>query len=276
MQWTRDLYHFETSPPPDSWEKISFELDNDVSELRKNLRAIEVTPPPTVWATVQKELDGETEIKVIPWYYRPSRWVGAAGIAGIVFVAAYLVNNQKDFVPADISTSLVSAESTAINPAKKIPTEISIAPSTPSSAPTSQNLEKAYLDKQQKAQSVTEEKVYSESFNIVPRSTSVQYAKLDENIVTEEITIPKNIHDNRDYRMIKTVQFHDGNYIQVVSADGNTTKVSYKLQSMIPAIKQDITNNTIEQWKSKLQSATFMNARVDLFDITDMVKLLSE
>ena len=75
---------------------------------------------------------------------------------------------------------------------------------------------------------------------------------------------------------MKSVQFDDGNYIHLVSAEGNTSRLSYKLQEMIPAIRNDIDNPRLNQWKSKLQSSAFVPANVNFFDIADMISMLAE
>ena len=133
MQWTRELYHYEASPPPGSWERISFELDNNISDLRKSLKEVEETPPPAVWSAVQKELHGEEPARVIsiPWYSKTSGWVAAAAIAGVLFLAYYLANNRNDFKPAELATSIQSPESTSLVPQNKIPTEVTIVPAAP-------------------------------------------------------------------------------------------------------------------------------------------------
>ena len=114
MQWTRDLYDFESTPPPGSWERINFELENNISEVRQQLQNIKEEPPAQVWIAVQKELDGESTI-IIPWYKKTSRWVAAASITGVLLLAAYFLNDQENFfLPADIATSIVPAESAAV------------------------------------------------------------------------------------------------------------------------------------------------------------------
>jgi len=276
MQWTRDLYDYEASPPPGSWERISFELDNDISDLRKSLKEVEETPPPAVWSAVQKELQGEEPVKVIniPWYTKTSNWVAAAAITGILFLAYYLMNERNDFKPAELATSIQSPESTSLAGKNKIPTDVTIVPPAPvQSAPAEQkdsatNLQpQTILELSLPAASKTSHETHRPAMVL---------AKLDAVATTAGISIPQRLDNNRDYNKMKSVQFDDGNYIHIVSSEGNTTRLSYKLQEMIPAIRNDVDNSRLNQWKSKLQSSAFIPAGANFFDIADMVKMLAD
>jgi len=276
MQWTSELYHYESPPPEGSWDRISFELDNDISGLRKNLREIEEIPPPAVWTSVQKELDSAYTSNVIrlPWYRRASRWAAAAAIAGILFFAAWMVNSPKYFTPSDIASSIVPAESSAMVSNKQKPAEIIITP-PPVSVPSEKSVKADESALSAEPPEYVNVPVYPAAKEN-KRSSNTAYASIDAEIKPGEIKLPQNIHDKRDYRLMKSIQFHDGNYIQIVSAEGNTTRVSYKLQEMIPAIRNDVDNPILNQWKSRLQSSAFVPASVNFFDIADMVGMLSD
>ncbi len=275
MQWTSEIYHFEATPPPGSWERISFELDNDISAIRQNLKDIQESPPPQVWASVLQELEGTKTKEIRPWYMHPSRWAAAAAIAGIALFSLYLVNSPRSFTPADIATSILPSESSAINPTKKIPAEISITPPVKVATVTKSSKIPENSLPQEKLEEVAVTAYYSNNHKNLHPIHPV-YAQINTDIEPGEIQTPRNIHDKRDYRLMQSVQFHDGNYIQIVGAEGNTTRVSYKLQELIPAIRNDIDNPTLTQWRSKLQSSTFVPASVNFFDIADMVTLFSE
>jgi hypothetical protein len=45
---------------------------------------------------------------------------------------------------------------------------------------------------------------------------------------------------------------------------------------MIPAIRNDIDNPLLNQWKSKWQSSAFVPAGANFFDIADMISMLAE
>jgi hypothetical protein len=275
MQWTRDLYHYEATPPQGSWERINFELENDISGLRKNLKEAEEIPPPAVWEAVKKELYTEDAIDFsIPWYRKLSGWAAAAAITGVLFLTYYLVNTRNYFKPAELATSIQLSESTAVVPKTKISPEVVIPP--PSSSGNTPAPAKS-TEANGKAQ--TMEEVAVVAYNVVhdrKPTAHLQYAMVNPEIKPAEIVAPRRIQDNRDYRTMQAVQFHDGNYIQIVSPEGNTTRVSYKLQEMIPAFRNDIDNPVLNKWKSKLQSSAFIPASVNFFDIADMVSLLAE
>jgi len=276
MQWTRDLYHYEASPPPGSWERISFELDNNISDLRKNLKEVEETPPPAVWSALQKELHGEEPARVvsIPWYRKTSNWVAAAAITGILFLAYYLMNERNDFKPAELATSIQSPESTSLAGKSKITTEVTIVPPAPAQpAPAAPKDSATNLQPQTiiELSLPSADKTYHETHR-----PAMVLAKLDEGAMPDGISIPQHLDNNRDYNKMKSVQFDDGNYIHIVSSEGNTTRLSYKLQEMIPAIRNDVDNPRLNQWKSKLQSSAFIPAGANFFDIADMVKMLAD
>jgi hypothetical protein len=56
MQWTSDLYDFEATPPPGSWERINFELDNNISEFDNNSKTSKKNRRQKSGTAVQKEL----------------------------------------------------------------------------------------------------------------------------------------------------------------------------------------------------------------------------
>ena len=271
MQWTRDLYDFESTPPPGSWERINFELDNNISEVRQQLQNIEEEPPAKVWTAVQKELDGESTI-IIPWYKKTSRWVAAASITGVLLLAAYFLNDQENFLPADIATSIVPAESAAVAPKKKIPTEVTIVP------PVAKKEDDAPVAEVPANNNEIEE-VTVPVYPRVIASTKIRqtrYASVNVDRQPGSVQAPSTIQDDRDYMMMRAVRFNDGNYIQMDSPEGNTTRLSYKLQEMIPALKFNMENTMVDKWKTKLQSTILVPASTNFFDITEMATLLSE
>ncbi len=277
MQWTRELYHYEVSPPPGSWDRISFELENDITDLRMNLKNLEEPPPPAVWESVRKELASNEPARVIPlpWYSRWSGWAAAAAVSGVLFLAYYLMNGRNDFKPAELATSIQSPESTSIVSKSKIPTQITVVPPVAKEPPA--NEEKKSQRTNDAAQTNIE--TATVALHTAEKKPTKHYhvpAVLEPGTRKEDLPMPQTLHDNRDYRKMKSVQFDDGNYIQLVSSEGNTTRLSYKLQEMIPAIRNDVDNATLAQWKSKLATTAFMPASVNFFDITDMVTILAE
>jgi len=276
MQWTRDLYHYEASPPPGSWERISFELDNNISDLRKNLKEVEETPPPAVWSALQKELHGEEPARVvsIPWYRKTSNWVAAAAITGILFLAYYLMNERNDFKPAELATSIQSPESTSLAGKSKITTEVTIvlpAPAQPAPAAPKDSAANLLPQTIINLRLPSSGKTYHAS-----QWPAMALAMTAAGAIRDRIFLLNVFYNNRDYNKMKSVQFDDGNYIHIVSSEGNTTRLSYKLQEMIPAIRNDVDNPRLNQWKSKLQSSAFIPAGANFFDIADMVKMLAD
>lgn len=273
MQWTSDLYDFEATPPPGSWERINFELDNNISGVRQQLQNIEEEPPAKVWTAVQKALDGESAI-IVPWYKKPSRWVAAASITGVLLLAAYFMNEQENFfLPADIATSIVPAESAAVAPNKKIPTEVNIAPPVAKTNEKTAPATEVPTDNNE-IEEVTVP-VYPRA-SVSSKTMQTRYASINIDHEPGSVQAPSTIQDNRDYMMMRSVRFNDGNYIQMDSPEGNTTRLSYKLQEMIPALKFNMENTMVDKWKSKLQSTVLVPASINFFDITEMSTLLSE
>lgn len=106
------MYHFETDPPKEVWNKIADALDADAEQpFPQRLFTYEEQPPAHIWTHIESSLE-ETEpaIKVVPItrYKKPLRYVAAAAsiIAVIFFVAT--LNNKQTGAGSVIGTETVN------------------------------------------------------------------------------------------------------------------------------------------------------------------------
>jgi hypothetical protein len=272
MQWSSEIYHYEVTPPPGIWERIDFELDNNVSGIRSTLKNFKEDPPAIVWSTLKQELNNEIKDSRLAWYKRPVRMIAAASLTGLIFLAFYLANKQDSFKPADFATSIHPAESTLTEPTRKLPAEIARTPQT-ISIPESVKEDADQFE--HNTSSVPDNDKAEYKWN--PEHSKVPVlATLNVDIKPVLMSVPQIIPEKRDYSRMQAVQFHDGNYIQIISPDGSVKRVSYKLKEMVPAIKDDFENPQLKHWKEKMQSAAFIPSNINFFDIADMVRLLEE
>lgn len=136
MEWKKDLYHYQETPPPQIWEQVSAELDTDVPAIREALFDHAEEPPAGVWSSICRELDREIEKAPVIWYRRPVyAGAAAAALAAIVFLSTYL-NNEKG---VDLSASVYKPAVESLKqqpsrvpgetaPAVNGPTPLSVAP----------------------------------------------------------------------------------------------------------------------------------------------------
>ena len=57
MEWRKNLYEYEETPPNNTWEKISRELDSDVPAIREALYDYAEEPPVSAWQAITANLD---------------------------------------------------------------------------------------------------------------------------------------------------------------------------------------------------------------------------
>jgi hypothetical protein len=268
MQWSREIYHFEEAPPPGIWERINFELDNNISGVRNSLKNYTVDPPPAVWTAVQHQLrEKDPETKLV-WYKKTSNLIAAASLTGIIFLAIFLVSKRDQIKASDIATSIHSPEIPVHDPGQKTsPGQVTVPQVESGSATQLQIIAKS-------SDNISEHRSENRAEQADHKNYSL--ATIDIEVKPGEISIPGKLYTNRDYHLLQSVQFQDGNYIHIISPDGNVKRVSYKLQEMIPAIKDEYENILLKKWKEKIQTSAFIPSGNNFFDLADMLNMLKE
>ncbi len=106
MEWRKNLYQFEVTPPANAWDNIRAELESDVPVIRKALTDYAEEPPALVWEAITKQLDLPGKTSLV-WYRRPAYvTLAAASVAAIVFLFVNFYTGRKDFSAADVAASV--------------------------------------------------------------------------------------------------------------------------------------------------------------------------
>lgn len=236
MEWRKNLYDYEATPPNDTWEKISREIENDVPAIREALYDYAEEPPALTWLAIEGQLD-KAIVTPLNRYRKPLAYVTAAAavLSGLIFFSDIFNKDQKGSVAPELSASVYKPvqPSAPVEPAENNSQTIADDPSEPASE-----------------KSPAPEKVpVSDQRNETKRAiASIQPLSFDPD---------------------------DENYIYLTSANGEVKRISYKFEEMIPEMKKQ-NSELIRKWKQKLESSAFIPAGDNFFDIAEMVKILQE
>lgn len=237
MEWRKNLYEYEETPPNNTWEKISRELDSDVPAIREALYDYAEEPPVSAWQAITANLDQPSATPVFR-YRKPLAYVAAAAavLAGIMFFSDLLNGNEKEFVP-EISASVYKP----------------VAPVQEAQAPATGNR--------------TDSPSLDQQLAVIEKKSVEELQKQDD-----RLRISK-----RDIASIQPVKFDpdDENYIYLTASNGEVKRLSYKFEEMIPEMKKQ-DSELIRKWKEKLEASSFIPAGNNFFDIAEMIKILQE
>ena len=117
------LFHFETDPPKEVWDKITDALDADTAEFPQRLFQYEEQPPATIWSKIEAGLE-ETEpaIKVVPItrFKKPVRYIAAAAsIVAVIFLATLFTNKKTGTASVINGPETVTTNQSSILPLDK-------------------------------------------------------------------------------------------------------------------------------------------------------------
>lgn len=242
MEWRKELYQFESTPPDIAWENIRKELDSDVPKIRELLADYKQQPPTPVWDAITNELD-RTEKTPVIWYRRPSvATAAAASIAAIILLYTYFFSGSNGFSVPDISASVYK---TTVEPTRPEPTD-----------------NRDHKDSQKQTLAVLQ----PGTNDIAPVPGTIPSGPGNWN--ASSITLPSD-------PVSLSLNTDDENYIYLLTNSGEVKRVSYKLEKMIAEIrKQD--GEKLRKWTGKLEKSAFIPAGNNFFDIAEMVKIMSE
>jgi hypothetical protein len=237
MEWRKNLYEYEETPPNNAWEKISRELDSDVPVIREALYDFAEEPPASAWTAITANLDQPSATPVFR-YRKPLAYVAAAAavLTGIMFFSDFLNGNEKEFVP-EISASVYKP----------------VAPVQEVQVPTEDNR--------------TDSPSMDQQLSVLEKKSVEELQKQED-----QLRISK-----RDIASIQPVKFDpdDENYIYLTASNGEVKRLSYKFEEMIPEMKKQ-DSELIRKWKEKLEASSFIPAGNNFFDIAEMLKILQE
>jgi hypothetical protein len=238
MEWRKNLYDYQETPPGNAWEMISKELDSDVPAIREALYDYAEEPPAASWQAITASLDQPIP-GTIYRYRRPLTYVAAAAatITGLIFFSNYINTDKKDFATPEISASVYKPVVPSVQPDTNVDNSVS------DSASTTRQL--AVID----GKSADETGKQSEQYQ----------------------------NSKRDFASIQQVKFDpdDENYIYLTTSKGEVKRLSYKFEEMIPEMKKQ-DGEMIRKWREKLEASSFIPAGNNFFDIAEMVRIMQE
>lgn len=203
MEWKKNLFEYQATPPPTAWDQISAELSEEApATLREALYQFEAAAPPSSWNTIVSQLN---EVESSParvrklWYQKPWTVAAAAAVAAVVFGIGY--SNYKSANPSGIATAVID-------------------PLSPGQA----------------------------------SATTIQQSPEPDPLVT-------------------AMKNKDNNYIYFMTSTGEAKRLSYKLQHLLPAIKENKSDKTLNAWTNILKSSPAA-AGGSFFDMVEMVKTM--
>lgn len=237
MEWRKNLYEYEETPPNNAWEKISRELDSDVPAIREALFEYAEEPPEAAWQVITANLD-QPQLTPIYRYRKPLTYVAAAAavLTGIMFFSNFFNADKKEFTP-DISASVYKP----VGPSQKTQTQV----------------------KNSKKDSPS----VNQQLAVIEKKSEEELQKQDDQFKVRK----------RDIAAIQPVKFDpdDENYIYLTNSNGEVRRLSYKFEEMIPEMKKQ-DSEMIRKWKEKLEASSFIPAGNNFFDIAEMIRIMQE
>ena len=296
MEWQKNLYHHEETPPEGAWSQITTQLDEQPWELRKNLYDEEVIPPPANWNMITSQLETGTSYqesaKVIPFYRRKAGVAAAAMLGAVILVSAYYFLAKKDLIkPTDIAASVIDSPK---KPAASKPSSNDAAVAAPSVSEKqpeekqrSNNLpqrEEQLADVQPQEhtkRSYTGSPFAIQSVDRYPKSAYYSY----------NINALNRCINSKNRRVPAFQKSINPPYIILQNEDGQMVRVSSKFKDVIyylpqsdanfddselPVSEMDYWKRVFSDWKKKADNSPFIPDGGAFFDIVGFIKMLQE
>lgn len=282
MQWPRKLYDHEEIPPPHCWEEIREKLAAEPVRLGHALYDMEASPPADAWEQIRQEIrPAPADVQIAPAHRIARRPIlsYAAILVGFGILAAVLVYILKQ-------------QDAGLN-VKDLAAGLSYSDSQRNTSQGKQAVsENAGTENQVSSLKKSDSPVpdtYSQrsiAEKTIPKTVSAPAAKKNVTSASKKTAGTAGSGEgNVNGEAISEVNYSDGNYIQLVEADGDVTRVSYKLEDMIRTVhqskrtmsrqEQERWKKTLETWKSKMAQSTYIPSGSNFFDIAEMVEFLN-
>jgi len=297
----------EQAPPPNVWNKISRQLDEQFvpadASLSTKIENYSVPPPSHVWENIEKEIDSGNERAttkpglVIPIF---SRRIAAAVILLAIIAAGsfYFFTGNSDEQLAGNTPSQTVVEKSNLTPPN-------VVESTPKQEITKEEPEEVqsrriFLStpeprKQRSSRSRREAPVNAASF--------YNEASFVNTIDEAHVSTPQPVSE-RQFITVSAPPIRDGNgniimdldviskpgqqYITVTSPNGHQTRISNKFLNCLRYINGNITaaemdgnalecRTQFENWRNKLLSdGSFIPAADNFFDIFELKEMIED
>ena len=294
------LQHFEVSPPPGMWNKISSQLDTAFTasdaQIGLKLENASVDPPAGVWNNISASLHDDplpVEIKerdkTFPLIYR--RFAAAAIVIGVLITAGfYLLRDKKTIVESGI-VQTVPKQTTP-------PPQVTQKPAVSDTGNTvliSQNTKRPFPAKKVATSTSGNATKVDESFEHPDESaTTPEEAPLYElhtvsALQPVAVSAPP-LRDKKGNIILDAtlISNPDDEYIIVTGPNGKQTRISNKFLSCLGYINAGIITSDndwraircktqFEEWRKRLLSEpAFIPTANNFFDIFELKDLLQE
>ncbi len=265
------LYHYEITPPPGVWEKLSAELDDAASghSFPSTLYNHEVAPPSQVWNNITHSLDAEIappatgKGRVIPFL----RYAAAAAlIAFLAWGGLKLFNNKGS------NTNIEMVQQHNSTKPKTIPGTNIENNSTATTPQATENTSTAEQDARD---------------NAALEASKRTYAKLDMPASTKlkgvsdfyfAVSRPRGLGDFTEPEPEPVQNNIADRYIMLMTPDGNIIRMSKKLGSLVCCVSgEDQDLNCVDQmkrWREKLANSSVGHSSGNFMDILSLLSTL--
>jgi len=269
MESLRDkMYNYEVNPSPNSWEKISAELDNAEMghEFPAALYNMEVTPPAATWEKVNAAINPESETIVRPIFRKQSpflRYAAAAIVVGLIgFAILRLVisagNNSENASSVAENKDSIKSSDTISGNAKEDDTSNSV---TNESSLTQQDGNVLAVNPSLEK---TGKRINQRT--ITNKSRGAQYPETDlsQSIYAYEDHVP-DIADR---------------YVMLMTPDGNFIRMAKKWSELLCCISGEEQDpdckDQLKKWQQKIATSTLASSPSNFMDILGLVNSLQE
>jgi hypothetical protein len=274
MEWRDNLYQHEETPPKKVWDALAKELQEEPHRLRHELLRFEAVPTAHCWESISAALspiprtEEQKVPQIVPLYRKILPYAASVAAAcTIIAISIWIMDHEPGKMAAGISSLSGSRAS-----GKNLGTVQTDSNQTPGSVGSHD----------QHASIPAETKPSTTKNESTARSTVVTQTLPSAMTVSRQEITPSYAR-RKTKKFFTRVRFQDRNYIQVCDANGNWSRINYKLEEMVGSLQQKDAPDATRYWESKLSDwqqrmgrSTYMPAPGHFFDIIDMASALQE
>ena len=290
VNWQNKILDFDIPPPPDVWNKIADQLDEEFKNsdimLSQKLYDYEINPPSFIFENVLTGISSKQEIKPTAkaMVFSVRRISFAAVTIGLLALTLlYLLNERTSSANrnAGLTTMHVIPGVSAISPPNT--DNIKVTPN-----------ESDFLNTVVSPTAVVPNKKVDSYSRRARIDRTIKHAGLNpllavNTIPSISVSAPPIYDGNGNIIMDESlVSAPDENYIIVTSPNGEQTKISRKFLKMLTVLNGGTSTSytnpesfqwkmRFEEWRSKLlQQASYIPTANNFLDIMDLKELLQE
>ena len=289
VNWQNKILDFDIPPPPDVWNKIADQLDEEFKNsdimLSQKLYDYEINPPSFIFENVLTGISTKEDNKPVKSMVFSIRRISvAAVIFGLLALTLlYLLNERSSSANKNsgLTTMHVIPGLSAVSPPNTDKLKVNA-------------IESDFSSRVVTSTSVVQNKKVNSNSREARIDRSIKYTSLNSLLSVNampsiSVSAPPIYDGNGNIIMDESlVSAPDDNYIIVTSPNGEQTKISRKFLKMLTVLNggsnTDYTNPEsfhwkmrFEEWRSKLlKQASYIPTANNFLDIMDMKEMLQE